>query len=61
MSWTRSRSATESNPSKVVQNEADSVITLENGNEIRIDFYSEDAPKTVENFVTLRRRAFTTA
>jgi len=32
------------------------VITLENGNEIRIDFYSEDAPKTVENFVTLAKK-----
>ena len=34
------------------------VITLENGNEIRIDFYSEDAPKTVENFVTLAKKGF---
>ena len=34
------------------------VITLENGNEIRIDFYAEDAPKTVENFVTLAKKGF---
>jgi cyclophilin family peptidyl-prolyl cis-trans isomerase len=34
------------------------VITLENGNEIRIDFYPEDAPKTVENFVTLAKKGF---
>jgi peptidyl-prolyl cis-trans isomerase B (cyclophilin B) len=34
------------------------VITLENGNEIRIDFYPEDAPKTVENFVTLAKKRF---
>ena len=34
------------------------LITLENGNEIRIDFYPEDAPKTVENFVTLAKKGF---
>lgn len=34
------------------------VITLDNGNEIRIDFYPEDAPKTVENFVTLAKKGF---
>ena len=34
------------------------VITLENGNEIRIEFYPEDAPKTVENFVTLAKKGF---
>jgi peptidyl-prolyl cis-trans isomerase B (cyclophilin B) len=34
------------------------VITLENGNEIRIEFYPADAPKTVENFVTLAKKGF---
>jgi len=34
------------------------VITLESGNEIRIEFYPEDAPKTVENFVTLAKKGF---
>jgi peptidylprolyl isomerase/peptidyl-prolyl cis-trans isomerase B (cyclophilin B) len=34
------------------------VITLENGQEIRLEFYPADAPKTVENFVTLARRGF---
>jgi peptidyl-prolyl cis-trans isomerase B (cyclophilin B) len=34
------------------------VITLESGQEIRIAFFPEDAPKTVENFVTLARRGF---
>jgi peptidyl-prolyl cis-trans isomerase B (cyclophilin B) len=34
------------------------VITLDNGNEIRIEFYPEDAPKTVENFVTLAKKGF---
>ena len=34
------------------------VITLENGDEIRIEFYPADAPKTVENFVTLAKKGF---
>ena len=33
-------------------------ITLENGNRIDIAFYPEDAPKTVENFVTLAKKGF---
>jgi peptidyl-prolyl cis-trans isomerase B (cyclophilin B) len=34
------------------------VITLEQGGEIRLEFYPEDAPKTVENFVTLAKKGF---
>jgi peptidyl-prolyl cis-trans isomerase B (cyclophilin B) len=34
------------------------VITLDNGQEIRLEFYPADAPKTVENFVTLARKGF---
>jgi peptidylprolyl isomerase/peptidyl-prolyl cis-trans isomerase B (cyclophilin B) len=34
------------------------VITLETGGEIRIEFYPEDAPRTVENFVGLARKGF---
>ena len=34
------------------------VITLEKGSEIRLEFYPEDAPKTVENFVTLAKKGF---
>ena len=34
------------------------VITTEKGGEFRIDFYPEDAPKTVENFVTLAGKGF---
>ena len=34
------------------------VITLDNGNEIRIEFYPDDAPKTVENFVALAKKGF---
>ena len=34
------------------------VITLENGNEIRMEFYAGDAPQTVENFVTLAKKGF---
>ena len=33
-------------------------ITLENGNQIDIAFYPDDAPKTVENFVTLAKKGF---
>jgi cyclophilin family peptidyl-prolyl cis-trans isomerase len=34
------------------------VITLDNGNEIRMEFYPADAPKTVENFLTLAKKGF---
>ncbi len=34
------------------------VITMETGGEIRIELYSEDAPKTVEGFVTLSKKGF---
>ena len=34
------------------------VIALEKGGEIRIEFFAEDAPKTVENFVTLAKKGF---
>jgi len=33
-------------------------ITLENGNAIDLAFYPADAPKTVENFVTLAKKGF---
>jgi cyclophilin family peptidyl-prolyl cis-trans isomerase len=33
-------------------------ITLDNGNTIDVAFYPEDAPKTVENFVTLAKKGF---
>ena len=34
------------------------IITLENGNEIRMEFFPADAPKTVDNFVTLAKKGF---
>ena len=34
------------------------LITLDNGQQIRIEFFPEDAPKTVENFVTLAKKGF---
>ena len=34
------------------------IITMEKGGEIKIDFFPEDAPKTVENFVTLAKKGF---
>ena len=33
-------------------------ITLEKGGTITIEFFPEDAPKTVENFVTLAKKGF---
>ncbi len=33
-------------------------ITLDNGNTIDIEFYPQDAPKTVENFVKLAKQGF---
>ena len=34
------------------------IITLDTGNEIRLEFFPQDAPKTVENFVTLAKKGF---
>ena len=34
------------------------VIALERGGEIRLEFFPADAPKTVDNFVTLARKGF---
>jgi peptidyl-prolyl cis-trans isomerase B (cyclophilin B) len=34
------------------------IITMENGGEIVIEFFPQDAPKTVENFVTLAKKGF---
>jgi peptidylprolyl isomerase/peptidyl-prolyl cis-trans isomerase B (cyclophilin B) len=34
------------------------VIALEKGGEIKIEFFPEVAPKTVENFVTLAKKGF---
>jgi peptidylprolyl isomerase/peptidyl-prolyl cis-trans isomerase B (cyclophilin B) len=34
------------------------VITLETGDEIRVEFFPEDAPRTVENFVGLAKKGF---
>lgn len=34
------------------------VITLERGGEIRMEFFLQDAPKTVTNFVTLVKKGF---
>lgn len=33
-------------------------ITLENGHMIDLEFYAQDAPKTVENFVALAQKGF---
>ena len=34
------------------------VIALERGGEIRVEFFPQDAPKTVDSFVTLARKGF---
>ena len=34
------------------------VITLDKGGEITVEFFPDDAPKTVENFVTLAKKGF---
>ncbi len=34
------------------------VLTLDNGQQIRFEFFPADAPKTVENFVTLAKKGF---
>jgi len=34
------------------------VITMEKGGEINIEFFPDDAPKTVENFVTLAKKGY---
>jgi peptidyl-prolyl cis-trans isomerase B (cyclophilin B) len=34
------------------------VITLDTGKQVRIEFFPQDAPKTVENFVTLAKKGF---
>jgi peptidyl-prolyl cis-trans isomerase B (cyclophilin B) len=34
------------------------IITMEKGGEIRIAFFPEDAPRTVQNFVTLAKKGF---
>jgi peptidyl-prolyl cis-trans isomerase B (cyclophilin B) len=47
--------AEQKGPKKVQQT---AVITLEKGGEIVIEFFPQDAPKTVENFVTLAKKGF---
>jgi peptidyl-prolyl cis-trans isomerase B (cyclophilin B) len=46
---------TQKGPKRVKQT---ATITMEKGGEIKIDFFSGDAPKTVENFVTLAKKGF---
>jgi peptidyl-prolyl cis-trans isomerase B (cyclophilin B) len=58
LSWTiglASAQTTAQGGQKVKQT---AVITMEKGGEIVIEFFPEDAPKTVENFVTLAKKGF---
>jgi cyclophilin family peptidyl-prolyl cis-trans isomerase len=34
------------------------ILTLDSGDEVRLEFFPQDAPKTVENFVTLAKKSF---
>lgn len=34
------------------------VITLDNGHEVRVELFPDDAPRTVESFATLARQGF---
>ena len=36
----------------------EAVVTMDKGGEFRVELYQDDAPKTVENFVTLARKGF---
>ena len=45
-------------PAPTAKKAPTAVITLEKGGEIRLEFYPEDAPKTVENFATLAKKGF---
>ena len=45
-------------PRRVQALRGTSVITLDNGKEIHLEFFPADAPKTVENFVTLAKKGF---
>jgi peptidyl-prolyl cis-trans isomerase B (cyclophilin B) len=55
LAWAQAAPAAKKGPKRVKQT---AVITMDKGGEIVIEFYPEDAPKTVENFVTLAKKGF---
>ena len=57
-SWRRSRRCRGGAPRGNSAVHPTAVITMEKGGEIRIELYPEDAPKTVESFITLAKKGF---
>ena len=55
--WTQAAkpAETQKGPSRVTQM---AEIEMEKGGVIKIEFFADDAPKTVENFVTLAKKGF---
>jgi len=50
--------ATDTTAKKIDAHDVVAVITMEKGGEIVIEFYPDDAPKTVDNFITLTNKGF---
>ena len=50
--------ATDTSAKKLDPHDVVAVITMEKGGEIVIEFYPDDAPKTVDNFITLTNKGF---
>lgn len=50
--------ATDKTAKKIDPHDVVGVITMEKGGEIVIEFYPDDAPKTVDNFITLTNKGF---
>ena len=58
LSWGISSALAQTTPQGGKKVKQTAVITMEKGGEIIIEFFPEDAPKTVENFVTLAKKGF---
>jgi len=58
LSWGIGPSLAQTTPQGGKKVKQTAVITMEKGGEIVIEFFPEDAPKTVENFVTLAKKGF---
>ena len=58
LSWGISPALAQTTPQGGKKVKQTAVITMEKGGEIVIEFFPEDAPKTVENFVTLAKKGF---
>jgi peptidyl-prolyl cis-trans isomerase B (cyclophilin B) len=56
LAWSAAPLSTHAQGAKPMKQTA--VITLESGGEVKLEFFAQDAPKTVENFVTLAKKGF---